>query len=69
MIMAVKRKKNESKVGLDIRKLKASELHSGSKKGPLVKSRKQAVAIGLSQQAKEKGGKPAPKKSVKRKKK
>jgi len=25
------------------------ELHSGSKKGPLVKSRKQAVAIALSQ--------------------
>jgi hypothetical protein len=29
---------------------KAGTLHSGSKKGPVVKSRKQAIAIGLSQQ-------------------
>ena len=29
---------------------KAGTLHSGSKKGPIVKSRKQAIAIGLSQQ-------------------
>jgi len=28
---------------------KAGTLHSGSKKGPLVRSQKQAVAIGLSQ--------------------
>jgi len=28
---------------------KAGELHSGSKTGPMVKSRKQAVAIGLSE--------------------
>ena len=28
---------------------KAGELHTGSKKGPLVKSRKQAIAIGLSE--------------------
>lgn len=28
---------------------KAGELHSGSKKGPKVKSRKQAIAIGLSE--------------------
>ena len=28
---------------------KAGELHSGSKEGPKVKSRKQAIAIGLNQ--------------------
>jgi hypothetical protein len=35
---------------------KHGELHSGSKKGPLVKSRKQAIAIGLSEQRKENAG-------------
>lgn len=29
---------------------KAGKLHSGSKKGPVVKSRPQAIAIGLSEQ-------------------
>ena len=29
---------------------KHGELHSGSKKGPVVKNRKQAIAIGLSEQ-------------------
>jgi len=29
---------------------KAGKLHSGSKKGPVVKSRKQAIAIGLSEE-------------------
>lgn len=32
---------------------KHGELHSGSKKGPIVKSRKQAIAIGLSEKRKE----------------
>jgi Family of unknown function (DUF6496) len=31
---------------------KAGTLHSGSKKGPVVKSQKQAIAIGLSQKRK-----------------
>ena len=39
---------------------KAGALHSGSKKGPVVKSRKQAIAIGMSEQ------KRAMKKSYKR---
>lgn len=34
---------------------KAGKLHSGSKKGPVVKSQKQAVAIALSEQRKAKG--------------
>ncbi len=33
---------------------KAGTLHSGSKKGPVVKSKKQAVAIMLSEKRKEK---------------
>lgn len=38
---------------------KKGKLHSGSKKGPVVQSRKQAIAIGLSEQrAKGKGRKP-----------
>lgn len=36
---------------------KAGTLHSGSKSGPKVKSRKQAVAIMLSEKRKEKSGK------------
>lgn len=33
---------------------KAGKLRSGSKKGPKVKSRKQAIAIGLSEEEKQK---------------
>jgi hypothetical protein len=41
---------------------KAGELHSGSKQGPEVKSRAQAIAIGLSEERKEgHAGPPAPK--------
>lgn len=36
---------------------KAGQLRSGSKKGPVVTSQKQAVAIGLSEQKKAKGSK------------
>ncbi len=36
---------------------KRGTLHSGSKKGPKVKSRKQAVAIALSEQRRAKRGK------------
>lgn len=32
-----------------MREFKQGTLHSGSKKGPIVKSRKQAIAIGLSE--------------------
>jgi hypothetical protein len=41
-----------------MKEYKQGKLHSGSKKGPKVKSRKQAIAIGLSEQRKLKG-KPA----------
>lgn len=33
-----------------MKEFKEGKLHSGSKKGPVVKSRKQAVAIALSEQ-------------------
>ena len=38
-------------------KFKAGELHSGSKKGPEVKDRRQAIAIMLSEKGAAKGGK------------
>lgn len=38
-----------------LHEFKAGELHSGSKKGPVVKNRKQAIAIGLSEQRKLRG--------------
>ena len=34
---------------MEMKKFKSGELHSGSKHGPLVKSRKQAIAISLNE--------------------
>ena len=42
-------KKKPAKVAKVMREYKAGKLHSGSKKGPVVKSKKQAVAIALSE--------------------
>ena len=42
-----------------MRKYKKGKLHSGSKKGPKVKSRKQAIAIALSEAGKSKKKKSA----------
>jgi len=42
-------KKKPTKVKKVMKEFKAGTLHSGSKKGPVVKSRKQAVAIALSE--------------------
>lgn len=39
----------KAKVQTVMHEFKAGSLHSGSSKGPIVKSRKQAVAIALSQ--------------------
>lgn len=39
----------QSKVARAMREIKSGKLHSGSKKGPLVHNRKQAIAIGLSE--------------------
>lgn len=46
--------KGEKKVEKVMHEYKKGELHSGSKKGPKVKSRKQAVAIALSEARKAK---------------
>lgn len=45
----MKKKAKEKKVEKVMREYKEGELHSGSKKGPVVKNRKQAIAIGLSE--------------------
>lgn len=44
-----KKKKVENKIEKVMREFKEHELHSGSKKGPQVKNRKQAIAIALSE--------------------
>ncbi len=45
----MKKDKKPKKVKKVMEELKEGELHSGSKKGPKVTSRKQAIAIGLSE--------------------
>lgn len=48
------RKKRGGKMEKTMHEFKVGKLHSGSKKGPKVKSRKQAIAIALSQAGKSK---------------
>lgn len=45
----MKKPARAKKVATVMREYKAGKLHSGSKKGPVVKSRKQAVAIAMSE--------------------
>ena len=45
----MKKSKAQKKVSKVMTEFGAGKLHSGSKKGPVVKSRKQAVAIALSE--------------------
>jgi hypothetical protein len=47
--MAKKQTKAQKKVAKVMREYDKGELHSGSKKGPVVKSRKQAIAIAMSE--------------------
>lgn len=47
--MAKKSTKAQKKTAKVMREFGKGELHSGSKKGPLVTSRKQAIAIALSE--------------------
>lgn len=42
-------KKQQAKIGKVMHEYKAGTLNTGSKTGPIVKSRKQAVAIAMSQ--------------------
>jgi len=48
------KKKQSPKIHKVMHEFKHGELHSGSKKGPMVTSRKQAVAIALSEARKGK---------------
>lgn len=57
VIMAKKKTARQNKISEVMRKFKAGTLNSGSKKGPKVKSRKQAIAIALSEAAKVSKGK------------
>lgn len=61
--MAVSKKKAAKKVAKVMHEWKAGTLHSGSKKGPVVRNRKQAIAIALS----EAGSRRVVKKPIKRK--
>ena len=47
----------KAKMHLVMGEYKRGNLHSGSKRGPKVKSRKQAIAIGLHQSGSSKAGK------------
>lgn len=47
--------KGSAKVTKVMHEWKAGTLHSGSKRGPMVTSRKQAIAIALSEARKRKG--------------
>ena len=48
------KKQSQKKVTKVMKEFKAGELHTGSKKGPKVTSRKQAIAIALSEAGKAK---------------
>jgi Family of unknown function (DUF6496) len=60
----LKRKPGEKKSAQGVRtamhEFKRGQLHSGSKKGPKVKNRKQAIAIGLSEARKAGAKVPSP---------
>lgn len=48
----MKQSKAQKKIGKVMGEYKAGKLHSGGKKGPVVKSEKQALAIALSEAGK-----------------
>lgn len=51
---AAKKTKSDKKISKVMNEFKTGKLHSGSKKGPEVKSKKQAIAIALSEAKKTK---------------
>jgi len=52
--MPIKGQSKKEIMHTEMKKFKEGALHSGSKKGPIVKSRKQAIAIGLSESGQSK---------------
>lgn len=48
----IKESKEKSKIRSVLREFKKKDLHSGSKKGPIVKKKSQALAIALSESRK-----------------
>jgi hypothetical protein len=67
MTKKMHKKKKDGKISKVMHEWKEGDLHSGSKKGPKVKKRSQAVAIALSE-ARKSGEKVKPKKVHKKKK-
>lgn len=63
--MAPTSKKATKKVAKVMHEFKGGKLHSGSKKGPVVKSRKQAIAIAMSEAGMKKPAKMTNKKGKK----
>lgn len=61
-------KESQRSVRSAVHEFKRSKLHSGSKKGPVVKNRKQAIAIGLSEARKAGADVPKPKRKATAKK-
>lgn len=47
--MKKKETKKQAKISKVMKEFKKGKLHSGSKKGPIVKNRNQAIAISLSE--------------------
>lgn len=52
--MTKKKSTSDKKVSKVMREFSHGDLHSGSKKGPVVKDRKQAIAISMSEAGKSK---------------
>lgn len=50
----MREKRKEKKIKKIMHEFKEGDLHSGSKKGPVVKSPRQAIAIALSESRKKK---------------
>ena len=60
------KKAKQSRMHTEMSKFKRGRLHSGSKHGPKVTSREQAIAIGLSESGQSRKGRKVAKKKRKR---